>query len=516
MGHPEPFGLKYVEIGNEAHSPGTDDALDHYAERYLQFYKAIKTRYPDMNIIGDGYWNGDDWNLSHPVDIVDAHYYATPSFFYNSLNRYDKKDRSKYKYYIGEYAVTENFGKVGNLNAALAEAVFMMGLERNGDVVQMASYAPMFCNDDYWGWWPTEMMHFNSSKSFCTPSYYIQKLFPNHLGTTNVAVENTATVAVPHTVGLVTWNTAAKATNLKVTDTKTGLPLITASYMASASNWTTTGKQWTIGKDSVVQADNANSNLRAILNKKFDSNHYTIEATLTKTSGSEGFIIPFYYVDDSNYSWFNIGGWGNTVTALEQCIGGSSNVVGAKMSMVIKTGVAYNIKVEVDSLNATLYVNGSKFMTRTIKPHTAPALYATANTNAAGDIVNLRIVNPYDYQQNAQIRLKAGYHIVSVGGEYLGGIIGTAENSATSPTNVVPKPIATPDFTDNEITYTVPRNSANFITITIAKGTNGIAAPTAANALSENISATYDLQGRRVMNPAHGVYIIDGRKVWVK
>ena len=128
--------LKYMEIGNENGGPA-------YHERYALFYDAIKAKYPQMNLIADE-WQAAT-QIGRPVEIVDEHYYNTPEFFISNADKYDTYDRKGYKVYVGEYAVTQNCGR-GNLRGAVGEAAFMTGMERNSDVVVMASYAPLFVN----------------------------------------------------------------------------------------------------------------------------------------------------------------------------------------------------------------------------------------------------------------------------------------------------------------------------------------------------------------------------------
>src|SRR5581483_2502737 len=168
--HPAPFHLKYLEIGNENGGP-------RYQERYALFYDAIKAKYPEMHLIANE-WGG--WPNNRPVEIVDEHYYSTPEFFMHNASKYDSYDRSGRKVYVGEYAVTQGCGQ-GNLRAAVGEAAFMTGLERNSDVVLMASYAPLFANVNYKKWNP-DLIDFDSSRVYGLPSYYVQKMFSENRG----------------------------------------------------------------------------------------------------------------------------------------------------------------------------------------------------------------------------------------------------------------------------------------------------------------------------------------------
>ena len=193
-GHPEPFNIEYLEIGNENYNFFIDNNKDQsidYPKRYKIFYDCIKAKYPDMHCIGNvESWATDNpsWRNEYPVEMVDEHYYRNPQWFAAHFNKYDTYDRSKYKVYVGEYAVTSECGKVGNLNAALGEAVYMMGMENNSDVVTLNSYAPIFVNENNVAWSP-DMIRFNSERCMGTPSYYVQKLFPNNIGTRVVKTE---------------------------------------------------------------------------------------------------------------------------------------------------------------------------------------------------------------------------------------------------------------------------------------------------------------------------------------
>lgn len=187
MGHPEPFNMKYIGVGNEQW--GAD-----YIERYKVFEKAIHSKYPDTKIISgsgpspDGEFFDYGWKELKKLNaqIVDEHYYNSPEWFMKNAGRYDTYDRSGPKVFAGEYAA-QSVGVVkpdnkNNWLTALSEAAFMTGLERNADVVTMTSYAPLFAHADGWQWTP-DLIWFNNLKSYATPNYYVQKLFSNNKGT---------------------------------------------------------------------------------------------------------------------------------------------------------------------------------------------------------------------------------------------------------------------------------------------------------------------------------------------
>ena len=179
-GHAKPFNIRYVEIGNENYGP-------EYEKRYAAFYKAIRDRYPDIRIIAN------DNVRSAPADIVDEHFYASPAYFISNFKRYDSYDRNGPKIYVGEYAVAQECGK-GNLKAAVAEAAFLTGIERNQDVVTMTSYAPLFANLDYAECWYPDAINFDNHRSYGTPFYHVMGLFANNRGDVVIPVSvNTPT-----------------------------------------------------------------------------------------------------------------------------------------------------------------------------------------------------------------------------------------------------------------------------------------------------------------------------------
>ncbi len=165
-GHPAAFPLKYIEIGNEAGGPT-------YVENYRQFHAAIRDKYPALGIISNQRIEGDA-----TVEIVDDHIYANPRQLVQAAGEFDAADRNGPAIYVGEYACNSDVGQ-GNLAAALAEAVFLMGLERNSDLVTMSSYAPLLFNVNDIAW-PVNMIGFDSGRVAPRSSYYVQRLFSRH------------------------------------------------------------------------------------------------------------------------------------------------------------------------------------------------------------------------------------------------------------------------------------------------------------------------------------------------
>ena len=187
MGHPAPFNLKMVGIGNEQWGP-------QYFERYNLFEKALTAKYPDIKIVSGAGPSPDDELFKYAVTelkkvkvaIVDEHYYRPPSWFRDNATRYDNYDRNSYKIFAGEFAAqsvaTCSPDNKNNWECALSEAAFMTGLERNADVVNMCSYAPLLGHVDGWQWTP-DLIWFNNLTAYGTTNYYVQKLFSTNKGT---------------------------------------------------------------------------------------------------------------------------------------------------------------------------------------------------------------------------------------------------------------------------------------------------------------------------------------------
>lgn len=181
LGHPEPFDVKYIGIGNE--NWGTE-----YYDRFPLFREAVKAKYPEIIIVfsgppsyeGASFNRAWRWARENDVEILDEHMYAVPEWMLRNTERYDKYDRTGPKVMLGEYAA-HAAGTRNTLQAAMAEAALMTGIERNSDIVIMAAYAPLF-NRPGWSQWTPDLIWFDNTRVYGTPSYHVQKLFNENLG----------------------------------------------------------------------------------------------------------------------------------------------------------------------------------------------------------------------------------------------------------------------------------------------------------------------------------------------
>jgi alpha-L-arabinofuranosidase len=200
LGHPNPFNLKMMGIGNENWGP-------QYVERLKAFTAAIKAKYPDFKLVNSSGTDPEGERFDYlnkelrdmKADIIDEHYYRTPDWFLKNASRYDSYDRHGSKVFAGEYAAqsdrTVSVSNRNNWKCALAEAAFMTGLERNAAVVNMASYAPLFAHAEGWQWTP-DLIWVDNLQVYGTPNYYVQKLYATNKGTHVLSIlENNKTIA---------------------------------------------------------------------------------------------------------------------------------------------------------------------------------------------------------------------------------------------------------------------------------------------------------------------------------
>ncbi|MBY8816086.1 alpha-N-arabinofuranosidase [Streptomyces cinereoruber] len=360
MGHPKPFGLTHLGVGNEENLP------DAFFARFTEFRKAIEARYPEITIVSnsgpasggatfDRLW---DLNRRAGVDLVDEHYYEAPQWFLENNDRYDSYDRTGPKVFLGEYASRDN-----RFSNALSEAAFMTGLERNADVVKLASYAPLLA-DVHQNQWRPDMIWFDNDRSWGSASYEVQKLFMNNTGDRVVPSRASATPAVsgPITgaVGLSTWATSAAYDDVEVTAAN-GSTLLRDDFAAGAARWTpATGRgTWAVEGGAYVQSDEAAENTLVTAGDTHWRD-YDLKVRATKKSGKEGFLVAFGVRDTGNHYWWNLGGWGNTRSAVEKTADGGKQTL-LENPTTIETGRAYDVHVQVRGRQVTLYLDGQKW-----------------------------------------------------------------------------------------------------------------------------------------------------------
>ncbi len=434
LGHAEPFELKYICIGNEQEGKV-------YYDRYVEFlkyfnaakeanpalYEGIELIYsagaddatsglnylPSYEFAKDYVTENGITDIDEFAGATDQHYYNEPSWFLDNTDYYDEGNYSRdiesmtdtlygggIKVFVGEYAARSN-----RLEAALAEAAFMTGLERNGDIVEMAAYAPLFGNLTATHWAP-DLIWFNNHLSTGSINYYVQKLFGNNAGDAVLASDlegaETEPADLTGKVGLGTWYTKAQFDNVKVTSNEKGKTLAQDKFSLPTNLWWNwiqkTPGDWKIKSGKLIQQATElayhNYGAMATFGKEEWSN-YTYSFEATKLDGAEGFYIPFLIEDDNNMFFWNIGGWDNTKSGLQRVVNGgkSDGIPGTMTDFTVETGRTYEIKIVVDGINIKGYIDGElQFDYDAESTSRAEAYQVVSVDEETGDII-IKLVN---------------------------------------------------------------------------------------------------------------------------
>ena len=455
-GHPAPFNLKYLEVGNENGGPV-------YREHWPLFVNAIHAKYPEIKFIAN------EWQGGHPstpkADVVDEHFYDTPEFFMRQATHYDKYDRTGPKILVGEYAVTKNCG-LGNLRGAIGEAAFMTGLERNSDHVIMASYAPLLVNLNHRAWNP-DLINFDSEKWYGLPSYYVQKMFAENRGDVSLPTTVESPMADAGSpsglIGVGTWNTAAEFKDIKVT-APDGKVLFESDFSKGTKGWKLlgTGADWK-AQDGALRQNAEKEFLRALAGKR-EWTDYTLTLKARKISGAEGFLILFRIAGNEDRTWWNLGGWGNTADGIE-----AGETLDSKPSH-IETDRWYDLKVVVSGKNVKCYCDGEVIHDINYEVGGKVAsLYAVAATDeASGDLI-VKVVNANAGPLKTELDLAGAKNLTGQGSAtVLTSESGADENSLAEPTKVSPK-TSPVNFSGTTLTQTFPGNSFTVLRLPVAK-----------------------------------------------
>lgn len=469
-GHPEPFNLRLLEIGNENYN-FDDDRSDHYPERYKAFYDAIKAKYPEVTLIGNvEAWGTDDpsWRNSFPVEIVDEHYYRSPKWFESRYNKYDSYDRSGPKVYVGEYAVTDGFGTNGHLGAALGEAVYMQGLENNSDICVMASYAPIFYHEERNGGWLPDMIRFNHESSFGTPSYYVQQLMPKYLGKQNVkwTEEGNLVNGGENKIGVSSWSTAVSYDNIRVTDSE-GKVLMEEDFSGNSDNWDFPSSNWSISDGQLMQQSGSEQGKIAYC-KTVLPDSYVLELDAVKKSGAEGFLVAVNLADRNNYIWWNLGGWNNGQHGLQVSSNGAKSDYDLKAG-AIQTGKTYRIRMEVDGTRVKCYLDGALIHDLTLpserKVYVSSSITDFDNGNG---VMYVKLVNTHNEFTPVTLNF-ANAKATGVSVTELGSASNSSadENTMSNPYNVFPVDSDCAGPVDNSLTFNVRPNCLAILSISL-------------------------------------------------
>ncbi len=431
LGHPEPFELKYICIGNEqegevyferyqafldsfnetkAQNPELYDGIEliysagasdgTHGENYLKSYEYAKEQLGNSDIAEDF------------AGATDQHYYNQPEWFLKNTDYYDEANYRRsvdemtdtpygggIQVFLGEYAAKSN-----TLKAALAEAAYMTGLERNGDIVRMAAYAPLFGNLTATHWSP-DLIWFNNHQVTGSISYYVQKLFTNNAGTkllsSTLDGANVEQKPLSGRIGIGTWYTSAEFDNVKIVSNETGKTLGSDKFSLPLNFWWNweniyDSNDFEIKNGKLVQTNTWMPYTETGMVAYFgcdDWSNYTYTVETTKLDGDEGFIIPFAVKDSQNCWFWNIGGWGNTVSCLQQIENGAkSKILDTEKPCVIEAGKTYNLKVVVSGTEVKCYIDDVLYVDYDTASNAEAEAYHVVSTDENGDVI-IKIVN---------------------------------------------------------------------------------------------------------------------------
>ena len=342
--------------------------------------------------------------------------------------------------------MTSNCGE-GNLKAALGEAIYMMGMENNSDIVAMCSYAPVFVNIHDKTWMP-DMIRFDAAHSWGSPSYYVQRLFAENVGTTMVASEVKQTRRQrpsKFSIGFGSWNTEVEYKEVKLTIDQSPLT-ITPDLNVKKGKWTV--------DDGIISQTTQTTECVAICPEVFNATSYDLTLKARKQAGDEGFLIIFDYFDEDNYKWLNLGGWGNTQHGIETTVAASKSTAIAA-SGTIEKDRWYDIRIEVRDEQIRAYVDGQ--LVHDIAMATPDMLYANAMVDKQTGELVVKVVNFDDVMIPLQMNIK-GTDIVSSTITLLTSENGKDENTFAEPEKVVPTSTEC-NLTFKESLYMTPANS---------------------------------------------------------
>ncbi len=483
-GHPAPFKLNYIGIGNEDCGEGPDG----YSTRFRMIAQAVKEKYPNIKtIMSTGFtyndinfhtaWNYErqweaDPKIGKLADLMDEHYYNPAGWFLANGNRYDNLDfyprgNNKAKVFIGEYASWDDNRK-NSVYAAITEAAYMTSIERNGDIVEISSYAPLFARDGRTQWEP-DMIYFDETTSYGTPNYYVQKMFMTNKSDRTVKYDLTQTANTTEkkyiggTVGLATWATTANYKDIKVTNTSNGKVIYDSTKTkAKLNDFRIESGVWS-SKGGIIHQDSTGENLRAVLNNEdamVGVENYTLELKAQKVTGNEGFLIMFG-CKGKNLYWWNLGGWANTQSAVEKGTASGRSTIGDTTAIKIDTGKWYDIKIEVTGESYKCYLDG-KLIHEFTDVMNFDNLYAHVGETNSGKVI-VKVVNVSESEQKVDINLN-GINLKSQGSvTYITGKPAD-ENSFESPTKVAPVTEKLKNISSS-FTYTAKPSSVSIIVL---------------------------------------------------
>jgi alpha-L-arabinofuranosidase len=464
MGHPAPFPLKYIEIGNE-HPPAL------YGDYYKRFRAAIKAKHPQMTVIMSMYWSGLNPGAiaragDDNIDMVDEHAYRDASWIRTNFDYFDKYKRKPWTIYVGEYA-SHHGG--GDWYGGLSDSVYLMMLERNGDLVKLASYAPLFCNVNQRDW-GVNLIEYDSSRSYAHASYYVQKVFNENRPDVNLATSMNLEPKPDPTkplmagkFGLGAWSTQTEFKDLRIYDDKG--TLIYSDDFKTLDNWDTPGiGQWRVEDGVLHQTDKGRSPAMLLLKTpELKTGRVTLKAR--RVGGSEGFLMFFNASNIDRFLFCNYGAAGNSFSAIQDrgASEGCTFKGGRTTPGKIVNDRWYDLSLTVTRDRAEMTLDGKRVSDASVVH--LPAFFATAGYHKKSKTVVLKATN-YDKKPVLATLALDGVTTVHASGQHI--VIRAdgfnEENSLENPHRIVPQEQSLPNCA-KEFSVTLPPYSVNVLRI---------------------------------------------------
>lgn len=439
MGHPRPFPLKYVEIGNE-HPPAL------YGDYYAKFRKAIRARYPQMQVVMSMYWSGLNWGAieragDRNIDIVDEHAYRPSNWARSNFDYFDKYARKPWKIYIGEYA---HHHASGDWSAAMDDSLMAMMMERNGDLVTMASYAPLLANV-HAKCWGVNLIEFDASRSFAHSSYYVQKTFNENRPDENLAMTlylrpqpDASRPLMAGKFGLGSWHTGTEFKELRMYDEQG--KLVFSDDFHDLSHWEApiVGK-WQTADGILRQTElEASPSMLLLKSPELTTGRVTLKAR--RVAGTEGFLMFFNASGIDRFLFCNYGAAGNQFSAIQDR-GEPEGVAfhgGQSTLEPIKKERWYEISLRLTRDKAEMYLDGKRVSDA--QAEYLPSLFATAGYDRKQKSVVIKATNYHAHPVTAEIHLDGASQLAATGRHVvIRSEKPTDENSLESPRRIVPQ-----------------------------------------------------------------------------
>lgn len=401
-GHPAPFTLDYIEVGNENHS-----AM--YAKYYNRFYKRIREAYPDITII-TCLPMSDQLSWIDGYDMNDPHFYNFPSWFYSNTDYFDKFPREEgHKTYVGEYACNMGVG-AGNMEGALSEGAFIMGMERNSDLVTMTSYAPLMENTKCR--MGVNLILVRNDDVIGRSSYWVERMFTDNRPDVNLAIDTQLGLLPDKTtpvggIGLGTYQTAAEYSNIRIS--VDGEEVYSSDLENNPGEWAVASGNWKIENGKLIQPDENGTGSIMLRDQWLDavkSKIVSVEFDAKKLGGKEGFVLKFGAKDPANCYQMTLGSFGNAWTIFQSVADDNAFVLNTdRPTTRIETGRTYHVKLVIRNKDILeCWIDGRKDLT--YDNSYVQRQYAIAGLDRTNGEVIVKVINAED----VPMRTKLNFH----------------------------------------------------------------------------------------------------------